>query len=344
MKTIKLVLISFFVLALSACGTSFGGGPTPTNTPTVAPVVVVVTATAEAPVVCLNGTYHGFTVDINRGQSQTLSDGTTIICDKNGNLSFDSAPSTTLDTPVAQSQASSNTAQQNPSSGTYNIPPQMQIGHPSVYVETGVPDPISGTDAHTKRWVLDVLQGTVAIVGGFTVDGISNGVYKAIEGPARLDTTVTNGFLAITIDEWGNGEFCFRIGQAIQFGWAHNTEQPLPGWTSCSNQPVAQIQSTSVPQATSAPVAATPVPQQNKPAATAAPSTSKGQRRTTENAPNKTITFTEGEPVIGFSIKLSDGKTYSQCYLANPPRGGTVTDGVVWPWDAEIAATKPCTP
>lgn len=112
----------------------------------------------------------------------------------------------------------------------YNIPPQPQIGHPSIYIETGIPDPVSGTSGHTKRWIIDVLQGTVAIIGGFTVDGVTDGVYKAVAGPARLDTTVTDGFLAITKSEWGNSEWCFRIGQAVQYGWDHQHESPMSGW------------------------------------------------------------------------------------------------------------------
>ena len=37
------------------------------------------------------------------------------------------------------SLGSQNPAAQNPTSGLYNIPPQPEIGHPSLYMETGVP-------------------------------------------------------------------------------------------------------------------------------------------------------------------------------------------------------------
>lgn len=134
---------------------------------------------------------------------------------------------------TGQTGASTTTGQQPSDGSPYNLPPQPQIGHPSLYLETGVPDPVSGSSANTKRWVIDVLPNTVAIVGGFIVDGVSNGVYKAIAGPAKLDTTVTDGFLAITKAEWANAEWCFRIAQAVQYGWAHNIERPLPVWTAC---------------------------------------------------------------------------------------------------------------
>jgi hypothetical protein len=113
----------------------------------------------------------------------------------------------------------------------YNLPPQPQIGHPSLYLETGVPDPYgTSIDAHTKHWVIELLPDTTAIIGGFTVDGVSNGVYKAQAGPGKLDVTVTDGFVAIIKNEWANAEFCFRVSQAIQYNWAHQTELPLSGW------------------------------------------------------------------------------------------------------------------
>jgi len=121
---------------------------------------------------------------------------------------------------------------QSTSAVPYNLPPQPQIGHPSLYLETGIPDPYSQSiDAHTKHWVIELLPGTTAIIGGFKVDGVLNGVYKAQAGPGTLDVTVTDGFVAITKNEWANAEFCFRVSQAVQFNWAHQTVLPLPGWT-----------------------------------------------------------------------------------------------------------------
>jgi hypothetical protein len=54
------------------------------------------------------------------------------------------------------------------------------------------------------------------------------------------------------------------------------------------------------------------------------------------------ISFTAGTPVIGYKIVLNDGTTYSGCYLADPAKSGTVTDGVVFPWDTEIAKANAC--
>jgi hypothetical protein len=138
-----------------------------------------------------------------------------------------------IPTPTATpTQTASQSAAAPDSSAPYNLPPQPQVGHPSLYLETGVPDPYgSNVGQNTKHWRIKLLPGTVAIVGGFEVDGVSNGVYKAIAGPGVLDTTVTDGFVAITKAEWANAEFCFRLAQATQFNWAHQTVIPLPGWT-----------------------------------------------------------------------------------------------------------------
>lgn len=145
-------------------------------------------------------------------------------------LGYATAPSQS--TPAAQPLSTSS------SDPLYNLPPQPQIGHPSVYLETGVPCQnipqgmkCNDVDEHTKHWVIQLLPGTTAIIGGFTVDGVTNGVYKAQAGPGTLDVIVTDGFVAITKNEWANAEFCFRIAQAVQFNWAHKTVLPLPGWS-----------------------------------------------------------------------------------------------------------------
>lgn len=107
----------------------------------------------------------------------------------------------------------------------FGQPPQPQIGHPSLYVETGV--------GQTRTWNQPVEADKTVIIGGFRVDGVSNGVYKALPGGQTVNTTVTDGFIAIVRSDWAQAEFCFRVGQARQFGWAAGTIQPLPGWTSC---------------------------------------------------------------------------------------------------------------
>lgn len=90
---------------------------------------------------------------------------------------------------------------------------QPQIGHPSAYAETHVSDiPVCV--------VIDVPEGYKAIVGGVTVDKLTNGVYQGY-GPGHIETIVTNGFALITTDGWAKAEWDFRIQQTVTYGWAH---------------------------------------------------------------------------------------------------------------------------
>lgn len=108
----------------------------------------------------------------------------------------------------------------------FGQPPQRQRPHPSSYNETGT--------VGTITWALNVPSDKVLIVGGFCVDGICDGVYRGFRGGQTVTITVADGFYAITQDEWGQQEFCFRLSEAREFGWAHNTVQPLPEWAPCS--------------------------------------------------------------------------------------------------------------
>jgi len=91
---------------------------------------------------------------------------------------------------------------------------QTQIGHPSAYAETHVSNvPVCV--------VLDVPDGYVGIVGGFTIDKQTDGVYRGF-GPGHYEFVVTNGFGLITVQAWGKAEWDFRIQQTITYNWAHS--------------------------------------------------------------------------------------------------------------------------
>ena len=128
-------------------------------------------------------------------------------------------PDTASDTPTATSTERTTLV------APYNLPPQPYIPHPSLYLETGI--------RQTKVWQIELLPNTVAIIGGYEVDGLSGGVYKVLNGPGLIETTVTDGFVSVVQAEWGKEEFCFRIKQAEQFGWAHAHLFPLPEWEAC---------------------------------------------------------------------------------------------------------------
>lgn len=51
--------------------------------------------------------------------------------------------------------------------------------------------------------------------------------------------------------------------------------------------------------------------------------------------------FNSGEAVYGFSITIG-GSVYQNCYFSSAPGSGTVVDGVVHPWTAEVANARAC--
>ncbi len=100
--------------------------------------------------------------------------------------------------------------------------PQPQQPHPSLYVETGV--------GNTNDWNFKLKAGEVLIIGGWKVDNQSDGVYRAIKGPAEITTTVTDGFAVVVQSKWAYPEFCRRVKMAENNGWAHKHVQGLSGW------------------------------------------------------------------------------------------------------------------
>jgi len=91
--------------------------------------------------------------------------------------------------------------------------PQPQIGHPSAYGETHV----SGTPVCV---VIDVPSDYVGIVGGFSIDDKTNGVYQAF-GPGHHEFVISDGFGLITTGTWAQAEWEFRLQQADTYNWAH---------------------------------------------------------------------------------------------------------------------------
>jgi len=107
------------------------------------------------------------------------------------------------------------------------LPPQPQVRHPTWYAETGR---TVDNQAKTVTWTIDIIEGTILIVGGYEVNGQSGGVYKAWAGAQSVQVTVTDGFALLIQDAWAEEEFCFRIGEAEKYGWAHSVVEPLAGW------------------------------------------------------------------------------------------------------------------
>lgn len=135
-----------------------------------------------------------------------------------------SAGNPATDSQTTQKQ-SGNTAP--PSSNvapSYDLPPQAYVPHPSSYQETGVGE-------KTKTWTIPVLAGTTLVYGGYTVGNETGGVYGAMQGPTTVTLTVTDGFYSVVTSQWGQNEYCFRLGEAVKYGWARANLHPLAGWT-----------------------------------------------------------------------------------------------------------------
>ncbi|MFH1561036.1 MAG: hypothetical protein ABID04_00450 [Patescibacteria group bacterium] len=100
--------------------------------------------------------------------------------------------------------------------------PQPQERHFSSYVETGV--------GNSRTWKFDVGTNEVLILGGWAVDGKDGGVYRAIAGPQKVETTVADGFALVIKREWAQAEWEDRLAQANANGWAAGTIVPLATW------------------------------------------------------------------------------------------------------------------
>ncbi len=97
---------------------------------------------------------------------------------------------------------------------------QSQQRHPTIYEETRI-------SSVPVTFELDIPVGYIGIVGGWAVNETENGVYRAF-GPGHYAVKVTDGFALLIEEEWGQAEFDFRVEQAEQLGWAHETVDPGP--------------------------------------------------------------------------------------------------------------------
>ena len=108
-----------------------------------------------------------------------------------------------------------------PSTGSATETPVIAVSKED-YRETG--------RGKTELWDFDLKAGEVLIIGGFTVDYETGGVFKAWKGPQKLRVTVVDGFAIVIPYERGESEFQFRINQARQNNWAITVVKPLPEW------------------------------------------------------------------------------------------------------------------
>jgi hypothetical protein len=73
---------------------------------------------------------------------------------------------------------------------------------------------------------MELPAASVAIIGGYAVDRESAGVYEAQVGPGRLHVTVQDGFIAVVNSTSAQKQWCDRLDQAKQSGWAMAHQHP----------------------------------------------------------------------------------------------------------------------
>lgn len=375
MKILIRFVFVILLVALTGCSGSFGAPEVPTSTPTAAPTQVAAVPNAT-PVVCpFNTTYHGYVLeDMKADTTKVLADGTKVICDAYGHSTIIDAtrvpeatytvapPSNVSQVATAVPTASGTTVATSASGASVNAAAQVSP-FPTLF------DAQSTGKGVIFTYDIGVNPGQVGIVFGQLIAWNNNasGDVKTgcglvvLNGGWTSRLTIVDGRYEIYTLPMGDAGFWMAklanermLEQRDHYGCPDKSAKDIPVWSAPDmpsppksvqdlwNGPASalQPQATAVAQATQSPAATTVPNAGTQPTA----ASSQGARRTTENKPNKTITFTKGEPVIGFLIKLSNGKTYSQCFLANPSMDGSVTDGVVWPFEGEIAAAKACTP
>ena len=93
--------------------------------------------------------------------------------------------------------------------------------HPSFYQETG--------PGKTAILSFKVNPGEVGIIGGYCVEGICDGVYKAVKD-GIYHPKVTDGFVLVIPEEFAQEEFCYRIHLAEKNNWARSHLEPLIEW------------------------------------------------------------------------------------------------------------------
>lgn len=97
-----------------------------------------------------------------------------------------------------------------------------QYPHPHGYYE-------DTAGPYQKTFILHVPEGWIGIVGGYRIDNLDKGVYRAL-GPGTHKTTITDGFALLIRLKDAKSEFQFRLDQARQNGWAYENIDwgPIP--------------------------------------------------------------------------------------------------------------------
>lgn len=222
--------VIILLLLATGCGVSFqeetGATPAPAIPPTVtATVAAVATAILTATQAPTATATRMPTLTVAATPTATATVTPTVTATPTPTATATHVPTATPK-PVAQAAPAPQAAPAGPEvePPPPSTPPSLPPTKPP-YWETGV--------GLTAAWTIQVPTGSVLIVGGYRVGNQSNGVYRAYTGGQTITLTVTDGFATMVSAEAAPAEFCARVGQARQYGWAHSIVEPLPGWPAC---------------------------------------------------------------------------------------------------------------
>lgn len=219
-------VIIALLLLVTGCGVSFQEEPGTTQ----APVVLQPTATVAVTPVATATPTATQTPTATATKAPTPTVMATLAATATATPTVTSTP-----TPTATATPPSPTATPRPAVAA----PAPQVAPTPVKESPGPPPPQLEPSyretgkGQTRVWTLVVGADKVLIVGGYRVDGRGPGVYKAYQGGQTVTVTVTDGFVLIVEAGFAPQQFCFRVGQARQYGWDHSIVEPLPGWPAC---------------------------------------------------------------------------------------------------------------
>lgn len=88
-------------------------------------------------------------------------------------------------------------------------------GAPMIY---WLPTGVGNTKDYTN---VDVPSGYVGIKAGYIVDGTEGGVLKTVSGPAKINATITDGFVGVFRKDFVQQWIDKHLEQAVIEGWAY---------------------------------------------------------------------------------------------------------------------------
>jgi hypothetical protein len=239
-----------------------------------------------------------------------------------------------------------------PANATVPVPPMAPSMAPAIQNPELFDGQSTGKE-HVATYDLGVNQGQYGLVFGVQIEWLDGNAVVAENHGCALVALEEGWASRVRITD-GRYEV-YNIPQNDPVGWkAVLTEQRVTeqashyGCPSVKTVPVWDSTMPSPPEEAIAPVVpAAPAveqpaaPMAAEPEAPASCETVDCEVRVPTSETGGTAPFTQGDAVVGYTIAIGT-QTFTACFFESAPASGTVTDGVVHPWVAEVASATPC--